>query len=164
MSRLMNDISFLLAKKPISIVNYIDPNGKIIEINAGDLSSQGAKYFEIPVKGQEKPKRWALKYPPYKDELGRDNYICPYNAITNVNLDWFTEDKDEKSFINALLSEIEPALDREFSLGQEQEKRRQSEGMLGNKNKMPLGLIVALTGGVFVVVFIIMIAMIYFMG
>ena len=159
MPRLMNDLNYLLTKKPISIVQYIDPYGKIKEYDVGDLGSSSHKRFEIRVKGQDHPKMWDLLYPPYKDELGRDIYVCPYNATTNINFDHF----ENNDMLRLVLQNLDNRFAEEFYLGIEDERRRQL-GKGDTKKKFPLAMVLIVTGVVFIIVLIVMVAIIYFMG
>lgn len=169
MGRLINDITWLFGKKPRSIIQYIDPNGNLNELPFNSSVVQGAKKFEMTVKGRDEPKKWELINPPIKDELGRMVYICPYNALTNLDIDSYGKLCKENSAaqywqeqFNTLLNYLEPALAKEWSAGVEWEKRRQ-EGKKDQKKGLPMATLLLIFGIIFVIIVFVMLGFVYFM-
>jgi len=170
MSRLTNDISWMLGKKPRSVIHYIDPNGKLNELPFENDTVQGAKKFELKVQGRDEPKRWELINPPIRDELGRLVYVCPYNALTNLDIDsygkLFPGDENGNYWqeqFNTLLNYVEPSLAKEWAAGVEWEKRRQ-EGKKDKKKGFPMFTLIIIFGIVFVIVIFVILAIAYFGG
>ena len=170
MGRLVNDITYVMGKKPRSVIHYIDANGKLTELPFISDTLQGAKVFEMTVKGEEQPKRWQLIYPPTRDELGRFVYICPYNALTNLNIDTFSKlsGKENEDFywqeqFNTMLNYLEPALAKEWTAGVEYERRRQ-EGKKLKKKGLPIFTIMIIMGIVLVIVIFAILGFVYFSG
>jgi hypothetical protein len=159
MGRLINDFRWAFGKKPRAVIHYLSPEGKVIELAFEPTTKQGGKYFEIPIKGQDQPKSWELLYAPYKDELGRDVYICPYNAITNINYDQQSENERTLKLIDA----FEPALMREFYAGIEFEQRR-AAGKSTKKKGFPIMTILLILGVVVAIVIFAMMVLVYFSG
>jgi len=169
MGRLINDITWALGKEPRSLIAYIDPNGNLTELPFDTMTKQGAKNFELQIKGRDEPKIWYLIHPPIRDELGRLVYVCPYNSMTNLDIDSYGKliagenaDYWQEQF-NTLLNYLEPALAKEFALGVELEKRRQ-EGKKDAKKPMQMATILLIFGIIFIIIVFAMLGVVYFMG
>jgi len=169
MGRLANDLSWALGKKPRSVIYYLDPNRKLTEIPYNTTTLQGAKNFEMQIKGEDDKKKWRLIHPPIKDELGRNIYICPYNSMTNLDIDSYGKlthgqesDYWQEQF-NTLLNYLEPALAKEWATGVEWERRRQ-EGKKDKKKGFPIATMLIIFGIVFVIVIFGLLGAVYFMA
>lgn len=139
MGRLLNDIAFAVGKKPRSVAQYINHEGRMTELPFEEKLEQGTPIFRIRVAGENRHRKWYLINPPYIDDLNRRVYVCPYWSLTSI--DYQMIEADGRKVINDMNIYFQMALDNEFFEGAEFEKKRQ-EGKPFKKKPLPVVLII----------------------